>query len=66
MNDRDEGLPGFDKTSISGGILFPTPALFFGMHEAYRDDAAWWLDYLRAKKNWLEDYCYHVKKDAAP
>jgi hypothetical protein len=57
---RIEGSsPGFDKTSISSGILFSTPALFFGMRETQRDDDAWWLDFLRAKKRWLEDYRDH-------
>ena len=37
-NGRYEELPDFDKTSISGGILFSYPALFFGMAEAHRDD----------------------------
>jgi hypothetical protein len=34
----DEDHPLFDKTSISGGILYTYPALFFGMSEAHRED----------------------------
>ena len=56
VQSRSEELPGFDKTSICGGFLYTYPALFFGMREAHRDDDAWWLDFLRAKKRWLIDY----------
>jgi ABC-type nickel/cobalt efflux system permease component RcnA len=58
-----EYQPSFDKTSISEGILFSTPALFFGMREAHRDDDAWWLDFLRAEKQWLRDYRDHLRKN---
>jgi hypothetical protein len=64
INDRSESLPGFDKASISGGILFATPAPFFGMRQAYRDDDAWWFDFLRAKKLWLTDYRDQLRKNA--
>lgn len=66
VQGRYEELPGFDKTSSSGGILFTYPALFFGMREAHRDDGAWWLDFIRAKKRWLEDYRDHLRKGLAP
>jgi hypothetical protein len=66
VQSRHEGLPGFDETSISGGLLFTYPALFFGMREAYRDDDAWWLDFLRAKKQWLKDYREDLRKGLAP
>jgi hypothetical protein len=66
VNDRSENFPGFDKASISGGILFTKPALFFGMRETYRDDDAWWLDFLRAKNRWLEDYRDHLRKGVTP
>jgi hypothetical protein len=66
VNNRSDDLPGFDKTSISGGILFTTPALFFGKSEAHRDNDVWWLDFLRAKKRWLTDYRDHLKKGLAP
>jgi len=62
VHSRDEDHPGFEKTAVSAGILFTTPALFFGMPEAHRDDDAWWLDFLRAKKRWLKDYCDHLRK----
>ena len=65
-NGRREELPGFDKTSISGGILFTKPALFFGMRDAYRDDKAWWREYRRAKARWLKDYRAHLRKGLAP
>lgn len=61
-NGRYEGLPGFDQRSISGGILFTYPALFFGMPEAHRGDDVWWLEFLRAKERWLRDYSGHLKK----
>jgi hypothetical protein len=61
VNGRSEDLPGFDKTAISGGILFSTPALFFGMREAHRDDDSWWFDFLRAEKRWLRDYRDHLR-----
>jgi hypothetical protein len=61
-NERYEGLPGFDQSSICGGILFSYPALFFGMPEAHREDDAWWLEFLRAEERWLRDYSDHLKK----
>ena len=63
-NGRYEELPDFDKTSISGGIPFSYPALFFGMAEAHRDDDPWYLDYLRAQKKWLQDYSDHLRATA--
>jgi hypothetical protein len=66
VQGRNEDLSGYDKTSLSGGILFTYPALFFGMREAHRDDDAWWLDFLRAKKRWLMDYRDHLRKGLAP
>ena len=66
VHGRHEGLPGFDKTSISGGMLFSYPALFFGMSEANRDSNSWFFDFLRAKKRWLENYRDHLRKGFAP
>ena len=62
----DEDHPRFDKTSISGGILYTYPALFFGMSEAYKDDDAWFLDFNLAKNKWLKDYLEHLRKGLVP
>jgi hypothetical protein len=58
---RYEDLPNFDRTSISSGMLFPYPALFFGMREAHREDDAWYLDFRLAKKRWLTAYRDHLR-----
>ena len=65
LQGNPEQHPRFDKSTISGAKLFAYPALFFGMSEAYRNDAAWRLDYLRAKKRWLEEYRDHLRKGLA-
>lgn len=59
---NDEDHPKFDKTSVGSGILYAKPALFFGMKVAYRDNDAWWLDFRRAKKSWLENYLDQLRK----
>lgn len=59
--NRDEDHPNFDKTTISGGILYTYPALFFGMKEAHREDDEWFLDFTLAKNQWLKDYLAHLR-----
>lgn len=59
--NRDEDHPQFDSTSVSGGILYSYPALFFGMNEAYRKDDEWLLSFARARNAWLKSYLTHLK-----
>lgn len=63
INGRPEDHAGFDKTTITWGILRTNPALFFGIREA---PDPWRLDFLRTKKRWLKDYRDHLKKGLAP
>ena len=62
--NRDEDHPAFDKTSISGGMLYTYPALFFGMREAHREDDVWFLDFTLAKNQWLKDYLSYLKDES--
>ena len=61
-NDCDEDHPRFDETSISSGILYTYPALFFGMNEAHKEDDEWFLDFNEAKNQWLKSYLEHLKQ----
>lgn len=63
--NRDEEHPNFDRTSISGGILYTYPALFFGLKEAHRDDDEWFLKFALAKNQWLRDYLAHLRNGLA-
>jgi hypothetical protein len=58
----DELHPRFNPSAIAGGILYSYPALFFGMQQAYRDGDKWFLDFTRAKKEWLENYRNQLKR----
>jgi hypothetical protein len=60
----DENHPRFDKNSVGGGILYATPALFFGMKEAHKDSDTWWLAFLRAKQSWLANYLDRLRNGA--
>lgn len=59
---RDEDHPHFDKSSISAGILYTYPALFFGMKDAHRDDDEWFLSFVLARNQWLRSYLTHLKQ----
>lgn len=59
---RDEDHPHFDKASISGGILYTYPALFFGMKDAHREDDEWFLSFVRARNQWSRNYLAHLNK----
>lgn len=61
--NRDEDHPLFDATSVSGGLLYSYPALFFGMKEAHRDDEEWFLDFARSRNRWLRKYLAHLKNE---
>ena len=61
----DEDSQYFDSSSVSGGILYSAPALFFGMREAYRDDDKWFLEFTRAKKGWLQAYRASLEENHA-
>ena len=50
----------------AGGILYATPALFFGMDDPYREDEGWYVEFLRAKKSWLEHYRAQLKEGVQP
>jgi hypothetical protein len=63
---RDENHPKFEREEGGGGILYPTPALFFGMDDPYRDDEGWYVEFLRAKKSWLENYRTQLKEGVSP
>ena len=62
---RDEDHPRFDKTSISGGILYTYPALFFSMKDAHRDGDEWFLSFARARNQWLKNYLVYLERDVA-
>lgn len=57
----DESHPKFDRASISGGILYTYPALFFGLNDVHRDDDDWILDFMQAKNSWLKNYLSDLK-----
>ncbi len=59
----DEDHPKFDKTSIAGGILYTSPALFVGMKEAHREDDDWFIDFTLAKSRWLKDYLSDLREN---
>lgn len=63
---RERNLPLFDRKEASAGVLHPTPALFFGMDDPYRDDDGWYVEFLRAKKSWLEDYSSKLRDGVRP
>lgn len=63
---RDENHPKFDPEDVGGGILYYTPALFFGMDDPYREDESWYIEFLRAKKAWLENYGTKLKAGVSP
>jgi hypothetical protein len=63
---RDENHPKFNGEEAGGGILYATPALFFGMEDPYREDDGWYVEFLRAKKSWLENYRAQLKEGVRP
>jgi hypothetical protein len=66
--ERGENGPLFDRIDRreAVGILHPTPALFFGMDDPYRDDDGWYVEFLRAKKSWLENYSSKLRDGVRP
>lgn len=62
--NRDEDHPHFDSASVSGGILYAYPALFFGMNEAISDDDGWFLSFAHARNAWLRNYLTRLKNEA--
>ena len=60
-NNFDEDHPSFNKASVSGGILYTFPALFFGMKEPHRDDDEWFMEFAFARNRWLKDYLAYLK-----
>ena len=63
---NDENHPKFDNTAVQSGRLYPKPALFFGMKDASKEDDGWRLNFLRAKKLWLENYLNQLRKGITP
>ena len=65
---HDENHPMFngEEEKTAGGILYATPALFFGMDDPYREDEGWYVEFLRAKKSWLEHYRAQLKEGVQP
>lgn len=61
----DEDHPNFDSATISGGILYTYPAIFFGMAEPYRDNQEWFIEFEEAKNKWLREYLAHLKAEAS-
>ena len=63
---HDENHPQFNRAELGGGVLYPMPALFFGMTDPHGDDEGWYLDFLRAKKSWMENYRTQLKEGVQP
>jgi hypothetical protein len=63
---NDEDHPRFDRSSIVGGRLYTHPAVFFGMASAHGDSDAWWIEFQRLRKQWLENYLNQLRKGVTP
>lgn len=68
-NDRnfyDEHHPKFNSKDIKGGILYLTPALFFGMKTASNEEGdensdIWFWKYSKVKLKWIKEYRNYLK-----
>lgn len=61
----DEDHPNFDSSTVSGGILYTYPALFFGITKPYQDSEEWFIEFSEAKNKWLRDYLGYLKVGAS-
>ncbi len=65
INNYDENHPKFDANSISGGILYAYPALFFGLKTSSGNSDQWYLEFSKARNHWLHQYLKHLKNVTA-
>jgi len=60
----DEDHPKYDKTSISGGILYTYPAQFFGLKSLNINNQDQWLEFAAAKNRWLQNYLNYLSSSS--